>query len=277
MVPGIHEIPSALYHADPAPQPSLSASVAKILIQQSPLHAWTAHPRLNPKHQSAESDAFDYGTAAHAMLLEGEERGLVVIEADDWRKKDAREARDAARDAGKTPILHRQIVKVRQMVAAAREAIAASELAGIWERGKPEQTVIWQDGQTWCRSRIDWLADIALDYKSTESAEPEQFIRRFYSLGYDLQAAFYLRGLAAVGHEAASRPFVFLAQETEPPFACSLLTLAPQAVEVAEAKVAYALETWARCMKTGCWPAYSSQIAYADAPAWQVSRWLEGA
>lgn len=43
----IIRLPSAEYHADPAPEPSLSATLAKLLISRSPRHAWMASPRLN--------------------------------------------------------------------------------------------------------------------------------------------------------------------------------------------------------------------------------------
>ncbi len=47
---GIHlSVPSAVYFADPAAQPSLTQSIAKILIEKSPLHAWHEHPRLGGK------------------------------------------------------------------------------------------------------------------------------------------------------------------------------------------------------------------------------------
>src|SRR5262245_50563917 len=71
--PGIYDIPLAEYLADPCPAPSLSASIAHILLSQSPRHAWEAHPRLNPHYEPEEAEAFDLGTAAHAYLLEGAE------------------------------------------------------------------------------------------------------------------------------------------------------------------------------------------------------------
>ena len=45
------DISAEAYHADPAPEPSLSSSVAKILVNLSPAHARIAHPRLNPDYR----------------------------------------------------------------------------------------------------------------------------------------------------------------------------------------------------------------------------------
>ena len=65
--------------------PALSSTIAKILLTQSPYHAWCAHPALNPDYVEQQKDEFDYGKAAHALFLERREDGLAVVEADDWR------------------------------------------------------------------------------------------------------------------------------------------------------------------------------------------------
>lgn len=276
--PGIHSLSAAAYHADPCPVPSLSASIAKLLAAKSPLHAWFSHPRLNPKFMPVESDTFDYGTAAHAMLLEGRKDGLMVVEADDWRSKAARELRQQARETGKTPILARQLAKVEAMVGVAQDRVYHSELRGLFEAGRPELSLVWSEGPTWLRSRLDWLTNdglVLLDYKTTSNAEPNAFGRSAWSLGYELQAEFYLRGLSAVGNRKAT--FVFLAQEVEPPFACSLVSLDPQAREIGIRKVEDAISQWAHCMKTGKWNGYPSQIAYLSPPQWAASQYLEAA
>ena len=72
--PGIYDgIPENDYHADPVgPAPSLSASIAKLLVLKSPRHAWLAHPRLNKaKAEEVEKAkrARDVGTATHKLVL----------------------------------------------------------------------------------------------------------------------------------------------------------------------------------------------------------------
>ena len=91
------DIAAAAYHADPAPEPSLSSSVARILVERSPRHAWWAHPRLNPDFAPDRgSDAAAVGSAVHAVALEGEWDRIAFIEAPDWRTKAAKEARSNA-------------------------------------------------------------------------------------------------------------------------------------------------------------------------------------
>src|SRR3990167_3196210 len=96
------------YIRDPAPEPSLSASVAHLLLTRSARHAWLAHPRLNPAWAPEATEQTDLGTLEHALLLEQDDSRLVVVEADDWRAKAARLARDEARaDATARPRVRR--------------------------------------------------------------------------------------------------------------------------------------------------------------------------
>lgn len=277
MKPGIYQMPAAEYHADPCPKPSLSNSIAKVLINQSPHHAFIQHPRLGNEVESEESSRFDIGSAAHAMLLENDDSIVEVVEADDWRTKAAKEKRDDARAAGKLPVLAKNFVHLRAMVQAARDYIATTELTGIFDDGMPEQTIVWKEDGIWCRMRPDWLTEnwfINLDYKTCASAEPNAFGRHMTSMGYDVQAAFYQRGLRAIGGPDDSN-FIFLAQEIEPPYACSLHSLSNIAVEMAEAKVQRAIDIWRECITSGKWPAYPSQICYQEPPAWAVNQYME--
>ena len=45
LVTGWHELSDEVYHADPCPSPSLSSSIANLVIDKSLMHAWRAHPR----------------------------------------------------------------------------------------------------------------------------------------------------------------------------------------------------------------------------------------
>ena len=68
--PGLHfGLPDHVYHADPSPRPSLSSTLARVILDQSPLHAWTRHPRLNPFYESEDRKTFDIGRAAHRAVL----------------------------------------------------------------------------------------------------------------------------------------------------------------------------------------------------------------
>jgi hypothetical protein len=274
---GLHTIPAATYHADPCPEPSLSASIARRLCLSSPAHAREAHPRLNAAAVEENGEHFDIGTAAHALLLEGA-AAITVIDAKDYRTNAAKEARDAAYAAGRTPLLAARWADVQAMVAAARVQLAAHTDGGadMFTNGQPEQTLIWKEGNVWCRARLDWLRPGAIDdYKTTPhgSANPDSWSRGLFTLGYDIQAAFYLRGLKAItGYDATFR---FAVQEPYPPYALSVVGLGPDALLLGEKKVLWALEHWQACLEAGEWPGYPSRTCYASLPAWQEAWWLE--
>lgn len=277
--PGVHVVKELDYHADPCPDPSLSSSIAKVLVSRSPLHAWIAHPRLNPNFVPDEDSKFDRGTVAHAVLLEGKSR-VHVIDADDWRTNKAKEARDSARAEGLVPLLAHQWEGVVEMVEAAKIAVAeCTDLDGYGlAEGTAEQTLLWREGKTWCRARPDWLSrdrKLMLDYKTTAaSAEPNDWIRTMLGCGYDIQAAHYLRGNRATG-AAGDTKFVFLVQECEKPYACSFVGVSPALLQLGDAKVAEALEIWQRCLAKNEWPAYPKRICWAEPPAWAESKWEE--
>ena len=276
--PGIYQMPAAAYHADPVgPAPSLSSSLARELLAASPQHAWWASARLNPAYEREEKEAFDIGNAVHAYLLEGES-GCVIVDAADWRTKDAREQCDAARADGKVPLLAQRWQDVQDMARRAREQLAQHEDKPTpLTNGLPEQTLIWTEGDVWLRARLDWLhkdRQVCDDLKSTgATANPEVWSRLLFGSAYDIQAAFYLRGLKAVfGVDATFR---FVVQETYAPFALSVVALGPEALALADKKVTHAIELWGECLRRGRWSGYPTRTCWAELPPWQEAQWAE--
>lgn len=270
---GIFTIPAEEYHSDPCATPSLSSSVAWTLVTRSPLHAWFQHPRLNPDYEPEESTAFDIGSAAHALLLEGEDR-MVPIAADSYRTKAAQEARDEARAAGKHPILIADYDSIIRMRSIAVDAIAGCDEIGNVKLGDgvAEATVIAVLDGIALRCRPDWLANdrtVMLDYKTTSDAEPGAFNRQIGRMGYHFQGAFYRRVLReATGQDI---PFVLVAQETKAPHAVSFHACAPSLAAIADAMVDEAIATWTKCVKANKWPGYINRIHYAEATSWQMT------
>lgn len=263
MTPGYHKMPAEKYHADCCVVPSLSSSIAQVLLRESPRKAWFSHPRLNPAYRSTEESKFDIGTAAHAMLLEGANI-IEMCDFADWRTKDAKEKRDAARLAGKIPLLRRHRDDVVAMVAAAEAFIQHSEIAEYWKDGESELTAICLEDGVWLRARIDRITTnrrFMTDYKSTTDASPEAFSRQIIRMGYYLQDAFYrrvVRNLGTVGPR-----FAFLAQSNEPPYECSLHGCDPALQEIADAEVETAIQLWRKCVTAKQWPSHGNRIHWA--------------
>lgn len=271
---GVHRISNEAYHTDPCPNPSLSRSIIRELIYRSPAHAYERHPRLNPNFKVDEDDKYDIGTAAHSLFLEGLDTAI-IIDADDWRTKAAKEARGEARAKGKVPLLAKQYIEVEKMVLVAHKSLDNSELHLYIPDGDSELTYIWREGETWCRIRPDWInkeRNLVLDYKTTgQSAHPEEYSRLVIAHGLDIQESFYKRGIEAI--EGIKPDFIFMIQETEPPYLCSFVELDIILQEMGGEKVKYGLKLWDKCIASGQWDGYSGKIYTMEAPAWALASW----
>ena len=278
MKPGIHTMTGDAYHADPAQAPSLSASIAQLLLTKSPKHAWIVHPKLGGQKLDPHEERFDVGTAAHSVLLEGRNI-LHEVEASDWRTKDAQEVRKKARENGLIALLSVQYRQVLEMAASVRAQLENFDAEpALFQDGKPEQSLIWEDHGVWCRARLDWLHDdfsAIDDLKSTaRSANPHEWTRTtMWNIGADLQVAFYLRGLKALTGKTAA--FRYVVVETTPPYALSVVSLAPDALELANAKIDTAITIWRDCLERNEWPSYPRQVCFAELPPWSEARWME--
>jgi len=284
MKSGVHTMPATEYH-NLSDQIYLSASIAKILIQSSPLHAWAAHPLLNPDYIREDAKHFDLGTIAHALLLEGADVAHVIQATNkegeivsDYRTKAAQTERDEARAAGKYPILAHELPAVTAMIAAcSRQLNATPDFNLIFTAGRPELTLIWQEfNGVYCKARLDWLSDSFFwidDYKTTSgSAHPDQIARNMFRDGWDIQAAFYIRGVKACC--SVTPQFRFVVQETFTPYALSVLGLNTDALGLANEKVERAIDVFGKCLNSGQWPGYPAFVCAAELPAWENHKWV---
>ena len=265
------------YIRDPAPEPSLSTGVAESLLNECPQAAWFKHPKLNPaweQHQK-KSEIQDIGTAAHDILLEGLDR-VAVIDEKDLRTNRAKDARDQARIDGKIPLLAHKFVDVKAMVETAQAKLdTLKKLTGKMKL-VPERTLIFKQHDVWCRSRPDLLEDspepsLVVEYKTTGgSVHPDAFAKHIVSMGYHLQAGLIRAGLFAL--TGVTPEVVFLAQQTSPPYLCSLIGLEPMFSDMADAAVRIAVQRFGDCLKSGVWSDYPNQICWVNAPPWELAR-----
>lgn len=260
--PGVYTIPEDDYHADPVPAGSLSHSGARRLLEcPAKFDYW--------RHREQHKATFDFGKAAHTLIL-GAGAELVVIDAENWTTKAAKEERANARALGLTPLLRHEMDTVEAMAGALKaHPIAVALLAD----GTPEQSIFWQTGPTWRRARIDWTPantrrPILVDYKTTVSAEPGAFSRSVASYGYHQQADWYLDGWNTITGETAA--FVFIAQEKEAPYLVNCFELDATALDIGRARNTAALALYEQCTATGIWPGYSAQVEQIGLPRWAV-------
>lgn len=277
---------------------ALSCSPVYALLEQCPLAGWW-QSRLNPNRPKDESREMDIGTAAHALLLEGSRAGIVAINPNDyptkssgniprgWTNNEIKAARDKARAEGKQPILTHDLADIENMVGVCNEFIGSLQDTepAIWnafqeDGGTSETVIVWEeDDGLLCKLRADRHSNnwqVVVDYKSSGiSVEPSRFARtRLHGdMGYAFGSAWYRRGIhAALGKDTA---YVWLAQETEAPYLCSLIGLDPEGDALAEEKVERGLRKWRECLRSGKWPGYANRVHYVETPPWERVRWDE--
>jgi hypothetical protein len=274
--PGVYDgMPEAMYHGDPAPGGSLSASDAKLLLPPS-CPALYRYRREHPK----VSAAFDYGTAAHKLVL-GTGPAINVIDAADWRTKVAQEARKAAYAGDAVPLLIGEFSKVQAMADAIRRHPLASALLNP-DRGDAEQSLFWIDDITgiWRRARLDWLPRprldkrlIIADYKTCDKADEASAVRAIANYGYYISAAQYIDAVRALDLDDDPE-ILFIFQEKAAPYLVHVIGLDDKAIAAGRERMQTACEIWRDCTETGIWPGYPDDITYVSLPPW-VERNLE--
>lgn len=272
--PGVYDaMPEHVYHGDPVPGGSLSSSGARKLLPPS----CPARFRHERDHPPASTPSMERGTAAHRLVL-GTGAEIVQIAAADWRKKDAQDERDKARADGKVPLLAAEYRKVQDMAAALRAHPWGSALFDPG-RGRPEQSLFWQDAVAgiWRRARLDWLPDadgrsrlVLVDYKTSASADPDSIAKSVYTFGYYMQADWYLDGVRALGI-SDDPAFVFVFQETAAPYLVNVIQLDWPALRSGHERNRIAIERYRDCMSSGIWPGYNPDIR--DIPTISLPPW----
>jgi hypothetical protein len=267
--PGIHDgIPEHDYHRDTW---ALSASGAKLLLPPNCPARFKYDMIDHPDEDRRE--VFRFGKAAHRTVL-GVGPTITYVAADSWRTKAAKEKRIQAEAAGGVALLEDDRGILEGMVAALRAHPLAAALFG---EGQPEQSLYFEDPDSgvMLRGRLDWLRPPAatgryliVDYKTSTTADPEQFGRLAVDYKYHLSAEWYRR--LVIGLELADDPaFLHVVQEKEPPYLVTVCQLPGEALRIGHRLNRQAIRAYATCVQADSWPGYSdNDVAPAPIPVW---------
>jgi len=241
--PGIYPgIPSAEYHRDPA----LGSTSLKTLALKTPAHY--QHDKTHPKF----SDAFTLGTAAHSLILEGDSSNIVIVDADNWMTKAAKEAKAEALGAGKQPLLAHEMRGVEAM----RDAVMAHPVAReAFTLHAAEHSVFWDEDGLPLKCRPDaWKPGVIADLKTTVDANPYEFGKTAYNYGYFMSAAHYIDGIKAATGEDVK--FIFVNVEKTAPYLVSVVELDDLSLDYGRQMLERAKRIYRECDASGIWPGY---------------------
>lgn len=275
----LYDVPEADYHkgVHDGEVPRLTQSVAKILLERSPLHAYHYHPSLGGKSRPV-TKAMDRGTLIHAALL-GTGPEIVVVNYDNWRTNDAKAQRDEAREVGRLPVLAKEFEPVMEAAEIIRGRLADR---GFALDGKSEVSMYWQETATGgasaqARGRLDHKpaskSFVVYDIKTTNDASPDGLRSHVFRFGGDIQAAAYLSALEKEWGEEGQWSFYSIYIEQEPPYGIVPVKLSGHYLEIGRRRWQKAIDIWSECVRANEWPDYNnSQPVNLEPPAWVVEQ-----
>lgn len=258
----VSNMPADIYHA----HDSVSNSGLK-LVNRSP-----AHFKYPKERESTRSMVV--GSALHMACLEPDlfyKTYTLLRKADDRRAPEYKEAvklngeefvlvaSECERVEGIMNSLHSN-AKIKQYL----NMTGWCELSGFV--ADPETGIV-------CRHRFDKLtkSGIAIDLKTTTDARSDAFSRSIMSFGYHVQDAFYSDQYHWVTGDHLE-DFIFIAIESESPYASKIYRIDPESLEVGESAYREALNKYAYCKQMNEWPAYDDEIEEISIPYWAMKQ-----
>ncbi len=254
--------------------PRLSPSIAKILINRSPLHAWQAHRLLGGGTDGESTAAQNVGKVLEALVYNQPlEKLFAVLDFENFKKAAAQEARDDALAHDKTPILARELeVHIAAAVIIKRRL---ADQGVTFDGGEYQKRVEWSCELTGanCKGFIDYYQPgLIWDLKCVADASPKKVQRSFVDYGWDIAHAAYVDGIETIYPELAGRVrMIFPFAETDPPYAVHLYQPDGAMRDLGANKWHEAKRKWAMCLETGVWPGYFLGVGQISPLPWQMT------
>lgn len=277
---GIHyHYPEDAYRKDPCPSPSLSQSIAKVLVDESEVHAYMAHPRLGGRPPKP-SKRMDVGSICHALMLGKPLPEIEHIECDDYKKKDNQALRDLAIEAGKIPLNNKEWGEQGSIIRAAE--ILRNKLQSLGVTFDPdhcEVAMFWEVNGTQCKGKADNLEGFeVVDLKFTQCAHPDFIDRQVRDHGTAIQEAAYTEAVNLLVPEADGRAkFTLYFCEVQEPFCITPVRLSPEQSMIGQLQWSYAQRRWAECLRTNTWHEYMApgECHVVQAKPWDLTQAIE--
>ncbi len=210
--------------------PRLSPSIAKILLDKSPKHAWQAH-RLLGGEAKQPSAAQLKGSAVDALVFGGTVPKLT-----------AKALEDASNLAGHV-----------------RDELDKRKITG-----EPQHRVQWSSYGVECSGVIDLFDSSAgkvWELKTSHDLSDYNIVKQIEQYRYDLQVAAYLEAIGGIG----TATFIFA--ETAAPWDVRFVSITGDMLARGMKDWRKAVDTWRKCLDTDTWPGRGDFTA--DVSGWR--------
>lgn len=238
-------------------------------IAKSPAHYkyWKEHPQ-------EDTPALLFGRAVHKYVLEIEDffNEFAVAPNVDRRTKAGKEewALFEVDNQGKDIISTDDFEKIKSM----REVLYNTPFVSTLLGGQKEISLFLKDEITGLimKCRPDVMTDIGdthilIDYKSTDNADSDVFMKQAINLMYDLQMSYYKDILDKI--TGKNYAVIFIAQEKTPPYCVNVLEANEYFLKSGRDMYRTMLDRMAECESTGVWYGYmQGSINTLGLPSW---------
>ena len=248
--------------------PAMSSTMLRVLAD-SPL---TYHRMVTGQLRREPTEAMEFGTAAHSVILEGKLDSFYISPAkcadgSEWSGRKS-ECKVWVEAHGDRPIISAE--QAAQLSETARYIREHHQAGKLCIGATPEVSVIIGGEKARCDLlRLDGDHATIIDLKTTVSARTADFQREILNREYYVQAAWYRRVLKAAG--AATVRFIFLALQKGQLPLVNVLELSTAAMDLGDAKIKLALDLGDKCKANQYWPEWadfdgSNEIKTVDVP-----------
>lgn len=260
----LRAVDNAAYHSD---KDILSSSMLKHALE-SP-----AQFIASLTTPSNRTDAKDFGTLIHALILEPHTvQSLVAISAQPLgRDADSKKFRKANAD--------RICLSIAEFASATQ---LADKVLSTMFRGRPfykfveegtvESSIYYTDPTTGieCRTRLDLMhPDFTFDIKTTRQSTAPAFQRDAISMHYDLSAYMYSLSRVLLEKNPTPKPFVLVPVCTDAPHSVFFMPCSSSVLENGQRKYNTALSTIQACTRVNHWPGLDGEYEM-DIEPWQA-------
>lgn len=243
-------------------------------IAKSPAHF--RYWKDNPKE---DTPALLFGRAVHKYVLEMDDffNEFAVAPNVDRRTKAGKEewALFESDNQGKDIISADDFEKIKAM----REVLYNTPFVSQLLSGKKELSFFLKDEKTGLikKCRPDCLTDISgthilVDYKSTDNADSDVFMKQAINLMYDLQMSYYKDILDEI--TSNNYTVIFIPQEKTAPYCVNVLEANEYFLKSGRDMYRTMLERMAECKSTGNWYGYlNGSINTLGLPNWLAKQY----